>query len=259
MDLISDERKIKKSLTRFQILSALILFSIYCFILCPIFTYVCNDIIYLNTLLPYILELLIELVDLAAYAVIFAIIIYSVFRFSLRNSRRFIIIFCVSAILKYTANLGVTYLFEKSIESSDISSIIIYFIFDAAIVLIMTLITNSIIKNFYQQASKNRAHSAKLSSVFPFERFFASDNPLQASALASGIVLGITKILSRIIYDLYIGFPQSLIDGMWMAVYYLSDLLKILIVYVISMFVFIKLSQKESNNCDTEKETDGLI
>jgi len=74
--------KNKKRLLRILIVSCTVLFSLYCFVLAPLYTHMCADIVFAVTVLPEILKFIIEIVDIIAYAVCFAAIIYSIYRYT---------------------------------------------------------------------------------------------------------------------------------------------------------------------------------
>ena len=82
--------------------------------------------------------------------------------------------------------------------------------------------------------------------AFPFKKTFDLHNPLQRSAFIMAIIMGSIHIASRIIYDLYYGLPSTLVDLLWMVTYYLSDVVSALIMYLIAIFFFVKLNEKDN-------------
>lgn len=246
-------KRIKKRIRTLLILSTLILFSLLSFILKPTYTFMCSDVIYSVTVWPEILEIIIDAIEVITYAISFAIIIYSIFRFSASGSRSLITTYCIIILLKYLIDTAVSFIFDGAVSLDDIVFVLIYFLFDAVILTIIVLCSARLIdsanarKNSIEKANtvlgiKNSSYD---DSIFASNKFFSKSNPLQCSALIAGIVLSAAKIISRIRFDIYVGAPTSLSDAMWMVTYYISDILIALIVYAISVFMFSTLYSSE--------------
>ena len=105
---------------------------------------------------------------------------------------------------------------------------------------VIVFISNRIFKAHYQNGSKAIAEVPLL----PFKRLFDLSNPLLASAFASGAVMALAKIATRVIYDIYVGLPSSLVDLLWMVVYYLLDVFTGLVIYAVSVICFTKIYEK---------------
>ena len=81
------------------------------------------------------------------------------------------------------------------------------------------------------------------SKVFPFKSLVSTKNPLQYSALIAALIVSAFMITNRLVYDFSMGLPVDLVDGLWMAAAYLSDILFGVIGYLIMIIIF--------NRCDT--------
>jgi hypothetical protein len=257
------KNKTQSRLIRLLIISSAVLYSLYCFILAPIYTYICSDIVFSVTIVPEILSFILDIVDIIAYAVCFSIIIYSVYRFDLKPSVRIIVTVCAALFLKYTANFIMTIVVDGALNLNDITSIVIYFVLDVIWLTAITLISNRIIaKHKKKRDVTNKAAvsiSAKLDdsyNVFPFKKLFDLSNPLQTSALVMGAIMGGVHMLTRIIYDLFYGLPTSLSDAMWMVTYYLSDVVSGFIMYTVALFIFMRLNSKDDRKEDTQTDVD---
>ena len=144
-----------------------------------------------------------------------------------------------------------TLVFDGALEISDLSSILIYYALDMIWLTVITLWANSIFRKYYEKRASVGKAAANLSitlgeeyNVFPFKRFIDKNNPLQRSALVMGILMGAVHMLTRIVYDLFIGLPSSLVDALWMITYYISDIITAFIMYVIALFMFMKYNDK---------------
>lgn len=250
----SYSKYIKSVLLRYVILSALIFWGLSSLILSPLYVVTASDVLYSQTNIPEIFDLLIQICDIAVYSLCFSTIVYSIYKFKLAGSVNIIMTYCASSFIRYTINIVMTVIMDGSISASeDVIVNMLYFILDSLIALTVALISNSIFSKFKKNISviekANTVLRVKNESIknilFPFTKIYCASNPFQRSALIIGIILSLIKISTRFIYDLYIGIPTSIIDGVWMAVYYISDILICAIVYLISLLVFTRLNNKD--------------
>ena len=117
----------------------------------------------------------------------------------------------------------------------------------------MVLFTKHLIKTAFDFIKEKKALEGKLpdyhfdehSVFFPFVKLFNTQNPLQKIALWQGIVIMASKIIQIIILDISIGWPQSLLDLLWMIFTYLSFVVLGFVSYLIIIFVLIGLNSKE--------------
>ncbi len=250
-----NEKKRKRLFCTLLISSAvfLVLSSI---ILTPLYIYACSDVVYATTAIPEILEIVIDIVDVMAYAVCFSVIIYSIFKFSLKSSVRLILVYCAYVFLKYLANLVISSIVDGVFSPSDVIYVLIYLALDIILLALILTIAIAFMRRYYENRSviekANNTLEKKTPSVhedlFAAKKFFSPKNPLQCAALVTGIILSAAKILSRIRYDIYIGAPTSLADTMWMIAYYASDILIAIIVYAISLYMFAHFEAKEQGD-----------
>lgn len=249
-------QKTKKRLSMTLICSTAILFSLTSFVLAPLYTYTCSDVIFSVTVLPEIIEIIMDIIDVVTYAICLSTIIYSIFKFSFKGSLHLGAIYCTAVFLKYTANLVLTFIFDGTIGFNDFLYVIIYFIMDEIVLLLVSALSSSFIRKYYEKKALTEKANNRLGiknvttqeEVFNTSKIFSRKNPLQASALTMGVILSIIKILSRIRYDIYIGAPASVADAMWMSAYYLSDLLIIPIAYAIAWLMVSRFEKKEQED-----------
>lgn len=254
------EKKSKKRLYRCMILTCAVLYGATSFVLSPLLVITSNNIVYATTNIPDFIGLASDMVIIGAYALSFSMIIYSVYRFNLRNSVMLAMTYCSAAFLRYTADIIITVIADGQISADDILAVMMYFFFDVALTLAVMLFINSSMKKFYRQFSAvERAnailHKEKVRArdrIFPFSKILSTKNPVQNAALKTGIMLAAVKILTRVIYDLYYGGPQNVTDAIWMAVYYLSDVLICVIVYLISLLCLSYFDKKEQKDLITD-------
>ena len=250
---ISDN--ISKRLLRTLVATAALLFSLYCFILAPLYTYMSADVLFSVTVIPEIIKIIMDIIDVLSYSLCFSTIIYSIYKFSLSGSVRLMIVYCAAVLLKYAANVGATFIFDGKVSLETASYVVVYFTLDAAILLTVALIAAGIFKKY----KENRAYLKKANNalgkatpsvedeLFGGSKLFVRSNPLHRSALWTGIILSLIKILSRLLFDIAYGAPSSAADALWMITYYISDILITVIVYAISLYLFTHFHSKEQS------------
>jgi hypothetical protein len=90
-------------------------------------------------------------------------------------------------------------------------------------------------------------HTAKASrSYLPFDKLYTSSNPLQKASLLTGILLASIKVLTRVVYDIGYGAPTSILDLLRMIVYYLSDVLICVVIYLVSLLLIMYFDKKDN-------------
>ncbi len=252
----SSDKYIKKVLLKYVLLSTIVFWGISSLVLSPLYVITASNVLHRSTNIPEIFEILIQVCDIAVYSVCFSAIVYSIYRFKLANSFSLVMTYCAAIFLRYTANIVMTLVLDGTISvSEDVVVSVVYFLLDASLLFLISFITSSIFKKFYIWATEKEKSNLILgiknqsirSYLFPFDKIYSRSNPLQRSALTIGIMLALVKIFSRILYDIYVGFPTTFTDGIWMVVYYVADVLICLVVYLISLLVFARLDKKENN------------
>lgn len=216
---VTTDIKTKKRLSAYLLVTSAVTFALISLVFSPITSILSNNIVYAYTLLPDILIFFTDLLNLLALSGCFSIIIYSVLKLGMTSSASLIVTYISAVFLKYTADMTVSYLLFNSIDPSVIMSYAASFIVDFIIVLIIAFIAYS---------SHRKGTSPKITAV------------------RSGIVISLSKVIARVIYDISYGPPEDLTDLLWMITYYLSDMLVGVIFVLLSLLIFKYLSKKET-------------
>ena len=205
-------------------------------LLARLYTVSCTDIVLMYTALPEVLEILVNTLECAIFAIAYAILIWIAYRKPAEGLRKYVVVYACSVLFKYLANYLVTWLTDTGMSAQylleNLSYILIYTaieLLQAALVLIVIVRT---MKGYHAFIARQMRIAANLpdvtvdarSYVFPFTKLLTLQNPLQKCALAGGAVVALLKMISRLIYDISYGMPTSVADGLWIVVYYLLDL-----------------------------------
>ena len=216
------------------------------------YSIVANNIVYMNSFLMYTIEIGLQLLDIALYAVAFAFFAYAVFSYGARPSVPFFVSYAILNALRRIASLLLELFVSGAIGADDIWSTVVYFVLDlllAFVVIAIALYESRHYEQYLTEWKKIRrdmGEDAMPPALCPFEKVFSKSNPLQVSALKIGILLSATKIISRVIFDLNYGAPLDIVDFLIMVIYYLSDILIGVLVYAAMLAIFGRLFKKAS-------------
>lgn len=226
----------KKRLRLYVILTTLVLFGLSCFVLSPLYVSLSSNIVYRDSLLSDFLNLVNNVFYIAVYTVCFSAFIYSVYKCGTRRSVSLTVVYCVAILLRYMANIIIQTFTDGVFPSfADLFPAILGCIFD-----ILTAFAVLWIAHLCLGKDKVKG------SCLPFEKLYQHSNPLQKASLFTGILLSSIKVLTRIIYDFGYGAPTSILDLLRMIVYYLSDLLICVIIYLFSLLLFMHFYKKDN-------------
>ena len=245
----SAARKISLTL----ILSAAIFFSLQVFILNPLYVYTSSNVLFSTTPIPEIIGILNDISYPLGYALCFACVTYSIFKFSLSHAAKPIIILSLAFLLRYVENYVTSSIIEGGFRFSDIiSAVVLPFALDMLLFAIICIIVCVRIKRYYEAYEQtlkanitlNKKTPSIYEDVFEDQKIISFKNPLHYSAAFTGILLSATKILTRIRFDIALGAPSDAADTIWMIAYYISDLLIVALVYAASLLLFSYLEKK---------------
>ena len=217
--MVFAEEKMKKMLFRYLLISSAVIFALISLVLSPLYSVLTSNIAFMYSLLPAAVLLLTDILNFVAMAICFSLIAYSIVRFSISSSTSLLITYIIAIFFKYTADMTVSYFILKRIAVYSILSSVGAFFIDLLLILIASLIAY-------------KAHK--------------KGSSLKQVAIGLGILLAITKVLSRAVYDFSVGPPADLLDLLWMITSYLSDLLVGAVFFVALYTIFKYLKKKET-------------
>ncbi len=211
-----------------------------------IFLWVTSDVLLKDTVLSLILNILSDVFNYLFYWVSFAFLIFAMARFSLGTALGIGGIFMSGMALRYLLDTLVGYLIMGFPTLDDfwysLSELGIVLAFD----LVLAAIAFLFIYVFVASAKASLEKKTVVAAWMPPRSFWHLRNPILKAAFVSSAVVGSVQILYRIYYDVaFIGAPTGTVDLLWMITYYLSDLLMILIGYIVIQLFLNQLYMKE--------------
>ena len=209
------------------------------------------------------LSFLIELCYIATYASAFAFVIYSVFlKMPKRKSMNLIWIYMLVAFISGIINLVAIIFVYKAVSFDDMISELLYLIYEFIQLIIVYAISSSTFNKYYKtlyienrKTAKNAAFIGVIGNNFhflSFNKIYDPKNPLQKSTMLSAAFFAGLGIVSRIIYDIFYGLPQSLIEVLSMVLFYTSDILVGVVIYAVVMFTITKILAPKDISSDKQ-------
>lgn len=229
------------------ILSLLLIVLTSC-VFSPLYMQVGNDVAYMYTVLPIILNYVIVLFETMYIALLFSGAAYSAYAINKGTERTIpniayplLIIF-----LKHTLNLLVSSLIDSYIDVSfDLPVTMMLMLVDVLIVSIVWIVADRQSKHHFARVKKILKASKYLSTaehennieIYPFKHFFDLNNPILASAFWGALILTASMVSQRVYADIFVlGVPGSFFEIAEMILSYLLDVLIGLAGYATSYF-----------------------
>ena len=239
------KKNIKKYLILFMTVVCVALYVIY-IALAWLYTETLTNILFMDGWLPFVMRLLLELIDVAVFAGAYFCIIYAFFRMSKKEAWLFPVLYLALALFRRAVSLLVEFLFSGYVGSDDILSLGLYYFLDVIQIFIaLVIIIYEVCKSsrFINERKKAGLDAPKF---LPLTSVLSKNNPLQICSFKLAIMISGIKIVTRIVSDLYYGAPESLAEVLVMLAYYASDLLNGVIFYTLLWFLFTHIDKKEN-------------
>lgn len=240
------------------IISLLLIVLTSC-VLSPIYMQVGNDIVYMYTVLPIILNYAILLFETMYLALIFAGVAYSVYAINNGTEKKIPnIVYPLSLVfIKHTLNLLVSSIIDSYIDVTfDLPVTIMLMCVDALIIAVVWIIANRKSKLHFAKVKKIMKAAKYLDTVdyddsldiFPFGGFFNLKNPIIISIISGAIITTASMILQRLYADIFVlGAPGTFFEVAEMFIAYIMDILLGLAGYATSYFAATYIFLREDN------------
>ena len=246
------EQHQKKGLMKRFVLSTLAIIVLYAAILTPVDLWAQSDILINQSVLPFVLDVIMLIVNYAFYWSAFSFVIYAVFRLGWRGARSHMLAYALLVLGRYAANVTAAATVSGWTASDFLFNLefILYDIFGDLILLgIVLLILRGVVRNAYWMADGEK-RVAMLADQLPTERFFALKKPVSRTAFFAAMLPSAVQILSRMTWDLFYGVPSNLADLLWMILYYLSDVASFFIGFLVMMLILASLRRFEERSSE---------
>lgn len=238
MELSSFDRGRRSALIKQMAFTVFGIVLFYAAICTPINIWINSDILIVETLLPTVWDFLMELANYAFYWGLFSFLLFAFFRFEIGQIKPFFLIAGLAVLLRYPLNQLGVYFVNGFPLMEDLIDGIGYLLLD----ILFDLITVAIFIGamfFVKKLDQDRKYSKQgsfFSDHLPFTALFSVKNPIQSVLFVGAGWLSLGRVVSRVIYDVFLGPPRSLPDLLWMLLYYSLDVVFLFVSVLICVF-----------------------
>ena len=263
MELSSFDVSRRSILTKQMTIWVFTIVLVYAVICTPVNIHINSDVLMEGSLLLPIWDVVMDLANYAFYWVSFAFILYAFFRFETRQSLPFFVILGVALLLRYPLNLIAVYFVNGFPLLEDFLGNLVYLLWDILFDLITFGLVIAVMFAIKRRA-QNRKYSKQgsfFSDHLPFSKLFSIKNPIQSVLFVGAGWLALGRIVSRVIYDVFLGPPRSLPDLLWMVLYYSFDVVFIFVSVLVCVFLVNRLWFDEARariELDATAESDRI-
>ena len=214
-------------------------YAVCCFLLSPVLSILTEDVVFADTILPMLVDVVKDAIEIAAVSMCYAAIIFSVYCFGARSAFKIAIVFFIATFFKYTANITIGWMLGGGVSELwawDIVNIVFYTLLESAQIVILFFISKGIIEAYQKKAAAieiNKSILAEKSNtegnILPFKQIYDRNNCLMRSALICGIVTAVVKSIGMLLDDLWLiiafGAPKELVTVLKMLLNYVSGII----------------------------------
>ena len=244
---MKDQQKEKRSLYITASLCFAIAYSVYCFVILPLYFSLEANVNFADGILPELVGYLGTAIENVAIFVFYGIVIYAIYRFGYKASRGVIAVFAAAAVYKYSANVVMTWVRYKVIPSNwgwDLFNVAYYTAFE----LIMLLIVLAIVKRIIARGRSEEQGELSFSGAYD------KTNYLMRASLVCGVVTASVKAFGNLINDIFYiadyGISEYFTIFGGVLLNYVSALILGVVCYAVSAFV---AAHKYSKNRESVK------
>ena len=248
--------KTSKFFTIIMLLCCFIPVILNCVVISPLYMTLNADVLFSDSAIIYVLDYTMDFMDIIAFSVSYALIIFSVFFLSKNTTRLVVLLYTLAFFLQIPLKIFMNIPINGSIGSVeeiiiDIIYLSVYFILFMIQLLVIyifaTTDTNKYLRYIEFSKKKKGKDLKEQPLVLPFKRFLDFSNPLHRSTLKMGVLIFALRVFSRLVNDISYGAPTSIGEVIIMIAYYRSDAVYGIVAYIIALLIFTLLYEKLSD------------
>ena len=266
-----NKSKAARLFTLLMLCLCLLPLTVNCAALTPLRTVLSANVLYADSIIMEVLDYLMALLEIVAFAVTFSIVIFSIFLGSARITANAVIIFAVSLLLHLPISILMNIPIYGTVGTVDeiiasCFSKLAYVLFCLIHLLIVYFVATYMRNRFLIPTRRRKKLGMKDVSdvqLLPVKQIYDSKNPLQAAAVSMCIVVVALKLLLHLVGDIYMGFPSELGGIISLTVSYLVDVAYGFVAYIIALLIFSlaydKTAQKNSDEAAAPSDESELL
>jgi len=234
MDMSTFEMERKRKTERFGGFLLLVLSCFFVFVCTPVYVLASSNVMISRTIFPILWDFVQDVVHYLYYWITFSFLIYLSARYTVRSTGILVLVYAGCSFAKYFFSL-----LMDSLINSDWSSINYHLYYVMIDVLgDLLLIGIAVLVCYLFLGRKKEDKTQKIG--FDFLGVFRLINPVQKCAMLVSALLTVSRVVSRVIFDVNYGAPQGSADLIGMILYYFGDVASGVVGY---LFMFLIISQ----------------
>lgn len=220
------------------------------FVLGPLFSSLDSNTLTQGSIWTVLIYYVLKAISFLIYPAVLSLTIYSVYRYSLSGNKAVLAISLACTLVRYSVDV-IANLFTESLTSVSIFSTIIYTLIDFVIIFVTAIVSDNLITPRLEaekmQAKASRALNVEFEqkTYLPFGSLTDTKNPVILSAMIGSACVAVLQIISRIRYDVMLGAPQSITDGLGMVLAYLGDVVLGIVTFLAIVFLLLAYLPKD--------------
>ena len=223
-------------------------------VISPIFTVTDGNVLYKDGFLSLAFYFLGIIIDLFVIFLSLAVVIYGLYRLTLKDMRAVILAVLLAPVFKNILKIAVSPFVDGVLNLNqlimDAYSLSLSSVFEVLQLAVILLIVYRPIKRYRENLVIVNKASAALGKVntthmdlLPFKKIFSMKNPLQIGAFVSGLVVAIVRIIMHLIDDFF-GFAIISFNMIFFLPYVLSLICGAL-GYFFMLYIFISIGARD--------------
>jgi hypothetical protein len=203
MTFRKNDKTSRKRVFFFALLAGAFLYSVYCFVIEPIYISSLYDVAYEGSVLPDFLYYLGRIVEIVAISVCYAAAAMSIYLTGRLTFGGTFGLYLILGGYKYVANLAVEFIGgdgDTSLLLLDAFFAILYLALEIVPFAISCAIFSWLFKSFGER-QKILVKAGKEERVYPFKKLYDKRNPFMTAAIVTAFALFIPKLIGKIVSD----------------------------------------------------------
>ena len=240
MQITSSEMERKKRIERHGGLLMLALTCFFVFVCTPVYVFSSSNIMISRTIFPVLWDFVQDVSHYLYYWVAFAFLIYISARYSIKSTGFLALVFTGCSFMKYLLSLLLV-----NLINSDWSSMNYHLYYVSVDVLGDLVLLGIAFLICYLLLHRKREEK---NIDFDFSRICHISNLVLKCTLLISLVLMVSRLGSRIVFDINNGAPRGIIDLLGMILYYLGDLGSGVVGYLLMFLILSKIHLKDESS-----------
>lgn len=230
--------------------------ALYAFIMLPIYASVSSNVVYMDTVIPDLVNFFAKVIEIIGICIGYAMAVYSTYRMGRCSAGRVYSVYCGAAFIKCFIAQIVMWVNDGGIPALNngffgelLWLVLLPFALEVIQFTVFYLIAAGIIGKSRQRKSKIAADEldgiciSEDEGVYPIGKILDFKNPVLRCARAGGLTILISKVLLTTVDEIYITIEtrpiKTLDEALTCILRYLSDCVCGVMAYFVTVFVLI--------------------